>query len=260
MPPLFEDWCENEEEEEDKKRFWRLTETDDGRETIMADLAEIVRSHYDSLERIADDVEQLGYADASALLRERLPRGKKARSGDLGEILASELTEERLGFQVPVRRMRFKDGREVALRGDDFIGVRYNEERDRLRLLKGESKSRISLGKGTITSARNALDRDDGRCTPISLLFVADRLMDRGGDEEVLGKILRREVARNSLPPSRIDHVLFTMSGNGAPDALADDYEALDQKRRQLVVNLRIEDHQEFISETYDEAGDLGDD
>jgi len=257
--PLFDDWCDSDEEANQKKRLWKLTEKDEGRSAILDDLAETVRSHYDSLDRIADDVEELGYEGASAILRERLPRGKKARSGDLGEILASELTEERLGFKVPVRRMRFKDGREVALRGDDFIGVSYDEERDRLRLLKGESKSRMTLGKATITTARRALNRDEGRCTPASLLFVADRLMDRGGDAEALGKIIRQEVAKNALPPSRIDHVMFTMSGNEPPDALSDDYEALDQKRRQLVVNLHIEDHQDFIAEVYEEAGDLGD-
>ena len=52
---------------------------------------------------------------------------------------------------------------------------------------------------------------------------------------------------------------MFTMSGNEPPDALTEDYEALDQKRRQLVVNLHIEDHQDFIAEVYEEAGDLGD-
>ena len=257
--PLFDEWCDNDEEANRKKRLWKLSEKDDGRSAILDGLAETVRSHYDSLDRIADDVEELGYVGASAILRERLPRGKKARSGDLAEILASKLTEERIGFEVPVRRMRFKDGREVALRGDDFIGVSYDEEQDRLRLLKGESKSRMTLGKATITMARRALNRDEGRCTPASLLFVADRLMDRGGDAEALGKTIRQEVAKNALPPSGIDHVMFTMSGNEPPDALTEDYEALDQKRRQLVVNLHIEDHQDFIAEVYEEAGDLGD-
>ena len=97
--PLFDDWCDNDEEECDKKRLWKLTEKEDGREKTAEFLAETVRSHYDTLERIAEDVEELGYDDASEILRERLPRGKKARSGDLGEILASELTEEKLGFQ-----------------------------------------------------------------------------------------------------------------------------------------------------------------
>jgi Cap4 SAVED domain len=220
---------------------------------------ETVRSHYDSLERIADDVEQLGYESAAAILRERLPRSKKARSGDIGEILASELTEERLGFNVPVRRMRYKDGREVALRGDDFIGAGYGED-DKLWLLKGESKSRIVLGKTTITSARKTLNRDNGRCTPHSLLFVADRLLDQGGDMEELGREMRTEVAAKALPASRIDHALFTVSGNAPPAALTDDYDALRQNRKQTVVNFRIEDHQDFIADIYEEAGSLGDD
>lgn len=260
MMSIFEDWCKNDEEEEKNKRFWELTEKADGREAILADLTETVRSHYDSLERIADDIAELGYEDASAILRERLPRGKKARSGDLGEIVASELTEEKLDFDVPVRRMRFKDSREVALRGDDFIGVAYDKERDRLHLLKGESKSRKILGKGTVATARKSLNRDNGRCTPASLLFVADRLLDRGGEEEALGKVMRREAAKKALPPSRIDHMLFTMSGNAPPEALADDFEALGQERRQVVVNLRIGDHQEFIKQIYEEAAKLGDD
>lgn len=258
--PLFDDWCENEEKNDGKKRFSKLTEKDDGRDSIAEDLAETIRSHYDTLERIAADVEELGYDDAAAILRERLPRGKKARSGDLAEILASELVEEKLGFRVPIRRMRFKDGREVALRGDDFIGVEYDPAQERLHLLKGESKSRAKLGKTTITQAREALERDHGRCTPSSLLFIADRLMDRDGDDEALGKIIRAEVARKALPPSRIDHAMFTMSGNGAPDALSKDYEALDQKRKQHVINLHVEDHQEFIATMYEKAGDLGND
>jgi hypothetical protein len=53
----------------------------------------------------------LGYNAAATILRERLPRSKTVRSGDLGEILASEFVEERLGFNVPIRRMRYKDGR-----------------------------------------------------------------------------------------------------------------------------------------------------
>jgi hypothetical protein len=257
---IFDDWCKNDEEKEKNKRFWKLTEKADGREAIVAGLVETVRSHYDSLERIAEDVAELGYEGASAILRERLPRGTKARSGDLGEIVASELTQEKLDFEVPVRRMRFKDGREVSLRGDDFIGVAYDKERDRLHLLKGESKSRKTLGKDTVATARKSLNRDDGRCTPASLLFVADRLMDRAGEEEALGKVTRDEVAKKALPPSRIDHVLFTMSGNAPPEALTDDFRALGQERRQVVVNLRIEDHQEFIKQIYEEAAKLGDD
>ena len=257
--PLFDDWCDSNDQRTGKKSLWKLTEKSKGRATIKARLAETVRSHYDSLERIADTVKELGYESAAAILRERLPRSKTARSGDIGEILASELTEERLGFNVPVRRMRYKDGREVALRGDDFIGAGYGDD-DKLWLLKGKSKSRTALAKGAITAARKTLDRDNGRCTPLSLLFVADRLLDQGGEMEGLGRDIRTEVAAKALPVSRIDHALFTVSGNAPPAALTEDYNALGQSRLQTVINFRIEDHQDFIAELYEEAGSLGDD
>jgi hypothetical protein len=256
--PLFDDWCDNSTQTDNKKSLWKLTEKATGRAAVKAQLAVTVRSHYDSLERIASDVEELGYQAASAILQERLPRSKKARSGDIGEILASEFTEEKLGFNVPVRRMRYKDGREVPLRGDDFIGAGYDDE-DKLLLLKGESKSRAALAKTTITEARETLARDHGRCTPHSLLFVADRLLDQTGHMEALGKLIRAEVALKSLPPSRVDHALFTVSGN-APGALTEDFNALGQERTHSVINMKIEDHQDFIADIYEEAGELGDD
>jgi hypothetical protein len=236
-----------------------LTEKDGARDAVDAKLRETVRSHYDDLARIADDVRGLGYDGASAILRERLPRTKTARSGDLGEILGTELVEEHVGFQVPVRRLRYKDGREMALRGDDFLGVAI-DEKDRLRLLKGEAKSRENLSKKVIAEARETLSRHHGRPTPSSLIFVADRLLDAEGAAGVLGRRLRDEVALRSVPAARIDHTLFTMSGNVPLAALTEDLTEADGGRRQTVINLHIVDHQEFIADLYDGALDLGDD
>jgi len=254
---LYEDWCQSSREGTKQKRLWKFTEKGNGRETIRVRLCETVRSHYDFLDHIADDIQRLGYPAASAILRERLPRTKKARSGEIGEILATELVEEELGFNVPIRRLHYKDGREMALRGDDFIGIGYDSEGG-LWLLKGEAKSQSVLSKTTITKAREVLKRDNGRCTPISLLFVADRLLNRGGDDKELGRAIKREVGTKTLKPKRIDHVLFTLSGNKPPLALKEDLEAADVVRRHTVINLRIEDHQEFIAEIYDEAADIG--
>src|SRR5690606_19399783 len=140
------------------------------------------------LESIASDVNQLGYVVASEILKSVMPRTAKARSGDFGEILGTELVEEEVGLRVPVRRLRYKDGRDMALRGDDFIGAGYGETDEKLWLLKGEAKSNKVLGKTTVTSARKVLDRDNGRCTPDSLLFVANRLLDSDDpDEKALG-------------------------------------------------------------------------
>jgi hypothetical protein len=170
---LFKDWCDFNRRGTQSKRLWSLEEKQDGRTAIRNRLLNAVRSHYDDTQRIADDVQRLGYAGAAAVLRERLPRTKRARSGELGEILATELVEEELDYKVPVRRLRYKDGREMALRGDDFLGIR--DDGQQLRLLKGEAKSRQHLSKSTVEQARNALDRDDGRPTqqpPYYLLLI----------------------------------------------------------------------------------------
>jgi hypothetical protein len=257
---IYDDWCELESRVDGLKRYWTLSELPGGRAAIANRLAELVRTHYDRQERIADDIELLGYEGAAAVLRTLLPDTPRARAGDLGEILAVELTEERLEFRVPVRRLRYKDGREVPMRGDDFIGVNFAEADDGLWLLKGEAKSRRRLGRGTIAEAREALRRDGGRCTPHALLFVANRLLESDDERQrALGRLVRNEVAASALPRRRIDHALFTMSGNGAPAALAEDFEAADGRRGHEVVNLHIPDYDEFLVETYDAAGDLGD-
>lgn len=256
---MFDQWCETTVQENDQKQYITIVEKAGGRAAILDELAQTVRSHYDDLERIADDVEELGYEGAAAILKELLPTGIRARAGDLGEILASELTVERLDFEVPVRRMRFKDGREVPMRGDDFIGVDYAADDGGLWLLKGESKSRRTLDGTTITQARTALRRDDGRCTPSSLLFVANRLLEGDEDQADLGRRIRNEVGRKALARNRIDHALFTMSGNGPIPALLADYNAAEAGRNHAVINLHIADYADFISEVFEAAGDLGD-
>src|SRR5262249_29587846 len=142
------------------------------------------------LERIADDIARLGYGGAAEILLAQLPQTARGRSGDLGEILATELVEEEIGLRVPVRRLRYKDGRNMAMRGDDFIGAGYRAGDDgELWLLKGEAKSNRLLGRATVTTARKVLNRDSGRCTPDSLLFVANRLLESDdADDVALGR------------------------------------------------------------------------
>ncbi len=256
---LYEPWCENEKTGDNQKQLWKLTERVGGRAAIEAALSEGIRSHYDDTERIAEEIRELGYPHAAAILSERMPRSARARSGELGEILATELVEEQMGYTIPVRRLRYKDGREMALRGDDFIGIRVDAE-DHLHLLKGESKSRAALERATITEARTALSKDGGRPTATSLLFIADRLMDHADERGTLGRKIRNEVATRAAPAGRVGHVLFTMSGNATPQALYDDLQAADTVRPHIVVHLRIDDHQAFIKTCYERALALGND
>lgn len=258
---MFDRWCDiNEAVHGENKKLCRLTEKAGGRGAIRRDLVERVRSHYDKLERIAQDVECLGFPGASAILRERMPRTARARSGEMGEIVATEFIEFHTGFRIPVRRLRYKDGREMALRGDDFLGIDEDEE-GRLLFLKGESKSRQAVSTAVVTDARERLSADDGRPTPISQLFVADRLLEAVNEEDqTLGRRIRDEVALKNVPAQRITHGLFVLSGNTPTAILQTDLEAAEGEQAHISAGFRVARHQEFIAEIYREAADLGDD
>lgn len=82
--------------------------------------------------------------------------------------------------------------------------------------------------------------------------------MDRSGTEEVLGREIRNEVANKGVPPDRIEHVLFTVSGNTTPKALINDLEAASMDRPHTAIHVHISDHQDFVATSFVEALKIG--
>ena len=146
MSELYDNWCDEDRTRRRRKTLWRLSELEDGREHALDELPGRVLSHYVSDEEVAEFLETLGYPAAAECIRTLLPEGPIGRSGDLGEILAAEFVEERLGYDVPVRKLRDKDHRNMPMRGEDVIGVAHDDD-DRLTLLKGEAKSAQALSR-----------------------------------------------------------------------------------------------------------------
>lgn len=225
------------------------TENKDSLDDIIDELRDVVRSHYIAPEVTAKRLADLGAPKTAELMRVHLPITKKARSGDLGEVLATEVTERKLGFGVPVRRLRWKDGRDMALRGDDIVAV-GRDNKGRLRFLKGESKSRKRLTPSVVKEAANALDQDRGHPTRHSVLFVADRLREQGKDD--LAKDLEMAVLQSFLGCS-IDHLLFTVSGNDPNVFLSSHLSDCRNERRRHAVGVCIIDHGEFIKKLFQE-------
>jgi hypothetical protein len=221
-----------------------LTEGAGARATVLDDLRDVIRSHYVSPETAAKRLAELGVPKTAQLLREHVPTTKTARSGDLGEVLATEIAEQTLQFKVPIRRLRWKDGRNMALRGDDIVGIR--DTKGKLEFLKGESKSRAALATGVLDEAGAALDRDRGRPTRHAVLFVAERLRELGDD--TLAARLEGAVL-DSFSGSRVEHLLLALTG-GNPKNLLNDHltAAATKKRTRHAVGVRIADHGAFIN------------
>ena len=226
-----------------------LSEVSGARASVTPELRTTFRDHYMSSDIWNDRLKQLGAPKTAEVLKELLPKEKKARSGDTGEVLATELAELSLGFRVPIRRLRWKDGRDMALRGDDIVGIKPRDDGN-LEFLKGEAKSRVALGNSAITDAAKALDEDKGRPSRHSVLFTATRLREMGEDK--LATDLELAVT-NSFSGKEIEHLLFVVSGN-EPRALLSNHLASISRAviKRHAIGVRIPDHGQFIQDLYD--------
>jgi hypothetical protein len=257
LAELFDTWCDTSEETDGRKTLWRATEEDNGRAVVLDEIAERARSHYVSDDEIATFLEVLGYDDAADVIRENYPEGATARSADLGEILCAEIVEEWCDHNVPIRKLRYKDHREQALRGEDVIGVRLTEE-NQLSILKGEAKSAQALSTDTVTSAREGLEANSGRPTAHAMIYLARKLLNSGSlDDQSLGELILKESKRAEVPKDRIAHCLFVLSGNPANDMLDDDFEAADGGRDQFIIQIQIPDHAALVEAVYEKVIDL---
>ncbi len=128
--------------------------------------AAVVPGHYASEEHVARALRRLGKPAAAALIEGKLPTTKAIRSGDLGEIYATEWIDAHSGgYHAPIKRLRWKDHRNMAMRGEDVIGMLQDPQTKLLRFLKTEAKSRVTLTAQVVAEARASLDRDGGLLT-----------------------------------------------------------------------------------------------
>jgi len=211
-------------------------------------LVQTVRTHFVDPKITAKRLVELGAPKTAALLSEHLPTNKRARSGDLGEILATEIAEKQIAYSVPIRRLRWKDGRNMALRGDDIVGL-TRDSKKKLQFLKGESKSRAALASSAIDEAAEALGRNRGRPSRHSVLFVAERLREQ--DQDKLALELEQAVLV-SFSGHTVEHMLFTLTGSNPKTMLSDHLVACAKKKRlRHAIGFRIKDHAGFIGKLF---------
>jgi len=216
--------------------------------TALERLREVARTHYLSPDIVSRRLESIGASSTAAILKGHLPTSKTARSADFGEILATEVAERKLGYEVPVRRLRWKDGRNMALRGDDVVGI-IRRTGAKVQLLKGEAKSRMRLDAGTVQEAADALDRDRGRPGRHSVIFVADRLRELGRDD--LATELE-EAVLESFRGYTVEHMLVAVAGNDPAVLLRAHLLLCAKKRRKRhAVGVYVEDHAKAIAAVY---------
>jgi hypothetical protein len=220
-----------------------LQERNGTRKMIEAAFQDTVKEHLAGLSIIH---RIKGYKKSLAFIRNKMPRPIKVRSGDCGEILATEYIEQCTRYRVPIKRLRWKDDRDTPMRGDDVIALRKSGSR--WHVLKAESKSRANLNKSVVKQAVDGLSRHNGRPNPSSLAFISHRLREDGKDEEA--DVIEGLQARTPRV-GEIEHLIFTLSGNDPCDHLKL-YLGGEESPRRHLVGCVIEDHREFINGVFD--------
>ena len=245
---LFATWCDEQDSVINGHHLHLVTEKPNVRSTLLSRLRTATAAHYDDPRRFAARTRRLGYRKAAKLLRQLQPTRAGARSGDVGEILATELVPALLpDFRIPIKRLRWKDGRNMAMRGEDLIGIA--EHASPPRFLKGECKSGQNIGAGVVAEARRALKAYVGRPSQHAMAFVMNRLFELNDD--ATAKIFEEYLLNRQLKRTQLIHFTFALSGNNSAAALNDDLDAYTGRIEQHAVAMRIKDHKKFIASLF---------
>ncbi len=218
-------------------------------QNLIEELIVILPDYYIDPLSVASTLERLGKPAAAEKLRIKLPEVKKIRSGDIGEIITSDYIEEQTPFSMPIKKLRWKDHRDMAMRGDDVIGVLVNQENQTIKFLKAEAKSNQSLSRNVLIKARDELDLDDGLPAPHALEFVAERLREIGN--QPLADLIEKAQLVDGIGNSQVEHLLFTFTASNPETLQKEALEGYSGNIKQSSVGFQVSNHQEFIGSVY---------
>ena len=222
-------------------------------DAAVAIVAEVVPEHFLPPIRLADMFARLQRHEIAELIQNRLPESAQLQSGDLGEVLCTTFVREKTPFTQGIRRIQFKDHRNMSMRGDDMLGFNLNPVTGKLTVLKAESKSSATMPAATVSKAREALSGYGELPSPHSMGFVADRLLDLA--DKPLRDAIDDAQLKKSLKPTDVTHMLFAFTGNDTTTLLQTSLSGYAGAATQHYVGLRIPEHQKFIKAVFAAVG-----
>jgi hypothetical protein len=192
-----------------------------------------------------------GYAKAAEIIANSLPTNKRTRSGDLGELLATEYINAETGYVVPIRKLRWKSDRQMPMHGNDVIAVDVKAKP--VQVLKGECKSRANFTKTVAEEAAESLDLHDGRPNPSTLAFITKRLYEENRDKEA--RVFQDLQVEGAIAAKSVKHLIFALSGNDPSEHLAKAQKSKHSGIKREGVAVVVSDHGAFIDAAYKTHG-----
>jgi hypothetical protein len=224
-----------------------FTEQDGSRDACLPLIVRAVTDHFDDFKTLEILIEQIGFVQSMNSLRNTLPISKTTRSGDLGEIFCTEYIMQKTDFKVPIKKLRWKDDRNLAMRGNDVLGFRTHNNVH--QILKAESKSRAKLSNSVVQEAEQGLFQHNHRANGSTLAFIQKRLFEAKRDNEA---VFIAKLQENDMTIENIQHLFFTVSGNAPLSYLLSKKEKPENCPKRFLVGFQIAEHQDFIKTIYE--------
>jgi len=192
-----------------------------------------------------------GYEKSAAVLKNSLPTNKRTRSGDMGELLATEYVNSQTEYTVPIKKLRWKSDRQMPMHGNDVLGIDYTT--NPRRILKCECKSRTQFSDSAVTEASNGLDKDNGRPNPSTVAFITKRLFEDQRDDEA--KIWSELQTKESIPAKNVTQMVFALGGNDPTPSLAKCPKAKARGIQRQHAAIRLAAYPDFMKAVYEVDG-----
>jgi len=249
----FVKWCIEPEEALAKHRLRQMAVDATTQAQAVNVIAKAIPDYYTDPQRVASLLKKIGKSAVAAHIEQKLPTQPSIRSGDLGEILCTAYVHEATPFNCGIKRLRWKDHRNMSMRGEDVLAFDLGSNRSGLKILKAEVKSRARMDTAVINEARASLSANNELPSPHALAFVADRSHEIGNN--ILGDALDKAQLKDGIRVSQVSHMLFAFSGNNPVELLKNNLQAYAGSVQQYYVVFYVKDHQNFIKAVFAAVG-----
>ena len=115
--------------------------------------------------------------------------------------------------------------------------------------MKTYTKGNKALSTSVLEKARAELDLDDGLPAPHALSFISERLFELG--ELDLADRIERVQLVEGIQSNQVEHLLFTFTQSDPASLQKTAFEGCESKITQRSVGVKVNKHQELISNVY---------
>ena len=225
-----------------------IAERSELRDEVKDHLAEAILDHHIAPQAVSGALRRRGFNEAAAYLASRLPADDRTRTGNFGEVLASEHLRQCHGYEMPVFKLRFMDNPRMPMRGEDVIAFRLDDRRTIVALCVGESKASKVFDSREVEDAHERL-KQAYRPHPVSLAMISNILHDKGDSLAEQVDAILEELSKR---PVRRENWIFIFTASRPRDPFAPIQGLADVVENLTCVDLQIEGMDSLITELFE--------